>query len=559
MTYLSKYLLLLFAAFGVLETSAQKTHAEYKKDLKSLDGGKYIAYAFDAAEDLSGKGEYKNALDIVERAVKKAKPMGDGTRVVVYANKTKLIARRFPKDDKYVNELLDSYDEMLKRKPPINIEKEVIELLSSIRSRASGKMQKELDKRIKDHNERQNKKQQDLASGEMEDKLKEFKKKVNKEEAFLEIEKLKSERERLEELQSKLSQTVDRSEALLIRRSQVINNMSRDKVKREALVQYNQRMIDSLRFIAQIDSFSLVTQKRQIVEQESQLALQESEIQLQASTLQLQESELQLKSSRQKLFTALSVLGLMIASFLAWLFYSAKKTNRQLELKNEEIEREKERSEELLLNILPKFIAQELKDHQKVKTRMIDSCTVLFTDFINFSDISTKLSPQELIGALDECFRAFDNIISDNNIEKIKTIGDSYMCAGGVPRANDTHAVDAVNAAFEMVAFLDQWNAERELEGKVRFDARIGIHSGPIIAGVVGVKKFAYDIWGDTVNVAARLEGKSSAQKINISSSTFHLIKDHYQCSKRGSISVKNMKDLEMYYVDQKINPAVLN
>jgi len=241
------------------------------------------------------------------------------------------------------------------------------------------------------------------------------------------------------------------------------------------------------------------------------------------------------------------------------MFMSTKKVNTALENKNTEIEQEKERSEELLLNILPQFIAQELKENQKVKTRMFKQCTVVFTDFIDFSSISKLLSPQDLIGALDECFRAFDNIIVKHNIEKIKTIGDSYMCAGGVPTTNETHAIDAVSAAFEMVKFLDEWNKKREKKGLVRFDARIGIHSGPIIAGVVGVTKFAYDIWGDTVNVASRIEGQSTAQRINISSTTYKLIKEHFQCSKRGSISVKNMDDLEMYFVDHPIQHASLN
>jgi len=187
-----------------------------------------------------------------------------------------------------------------------------------------------------------------------------------------------------------------------------------------------------------------------------------------------------------------------------------------------------------------------------VQTRKFDECTVCFTDFINFSRISQILSPEQLISALDECFKAFDEIISRYNVEKIKTIGDSYMCAAGVPISNKSHAKDAVMAAIEMVAFLDKWNEEREKEGLVRFDARIGIHTGPIIAGVVGVKKFAYDIWGDTVNVAARMESQSEAQKINISQSTYDLIKEEFSCESRGSMDVKNMRDLEMYYVENR-------
>ena len=236
-----------------------------------------------------------------------------------------------------------------------------------------------------------------------------------------------------------------------------------------------------------------------------------------------------------------------------------KRTNNKLEKKNKEIQEEQERSEELLLNILPKDIASELKENAKVQTRKFEACTVCFTDFINFSRISQLLSPEDLIEALDECFKAFDEIISKHNVEKIKTIGDSYMCAAGVPITNKSHATDAVKAAVEMVAFLEEWNHKREENGQIRFDARIGIHTGPIIAGVVGIKKFAYDIWGDTVNVAARMESKSEAQRINISQSTYELIKEEFSCHSRGCLDVKNMKDLEMYYVDTiSHNPCLL-
>jgi len=360
-------------------------------------------------------------------------------------------------------------------------------------------------------------------------------------------------------MQDELYDRVEQSTVQLEQRSKMIGRMTQDQAKKEALIQYNKRLIDSMAFEARIDSITLMNSERLIVEQGSQLDLQQSKIDLQESTLKLQESELQLESSKQRLFLALSGIALLISGFLAWMFFSAQKTNRQLAQKNEEIALEKERSEALLLNILPQFIAQELKENDRVETRMIESCTVLFTDFINFSHISKVLPPRELIGALDECFRAFDDIISRHNIEKIKTIGDSYMCAGGVPQVSETHAIDAVNAAYDMVHFLEQWNEKRESDGLIRFDARIGIHSGPIIAGVVGAKKFAYDIWGDTVNVAARLEGKSSAQRINISASTYALIKDHFLCIKRGSISVKNMKDLEMYFVDQPVTAPQLN
>lgn len=547
--------ILLLIAQGA---SAQKSHSEYKKELRSLNGAKYISLAFDGAEQLAASGSYEEAIDLMDRAVKKGKSLGDNAVTVIHFNKAKLIANKFSREDKHIKEIIKVLKEIIKRDPPTSIVTEALELSEGLISQVSQNMKPEIAKMTQSLKSMLSTEQQQLAALEQEKKLNQFKKR-DKEEAFLEIEQLKSERVRLEGLQIKLSETIQKSERQLNQRAALISKMSKDQANKEAILQFNLRMIDSLKFIAALDSFELVNQDRLIKEQESEIELQDSKLELQESTLQLQESELQLKSSQRRFFLMLSILGMLIAGLVSWMFLSTKKANTALEDKNAEIEKEKERSEELLLNILPQFVAQELKENQKVKTRMIKQCTVVFTDFIGFSAISKILTPQELIAALDECFRAFDNIITNHNIEKIKTIGDSYMCASGVPRTTKTHAIDAVSAAFEMVAFLDGWNEKREKKGLVRFDARIGIHSGPIIAGVVGVTKFAYDIWGDTVNVASRIEGQSTAQKINISSTTYELIKEHFQCSKRGSISVKNMDDLEMYFVDHPIQHAVLN
>ncbi len=545
--FLATILILLFSAV----VQGQKSFNEIKKELRSLDGSAYLTRAFEGAEILASNGKYKESLDILDKAIKEARGLGPGPQAVVFLNKADVISRFFPKQDQYLKEIIESLDDMVDKSPPTDMIEKGILIDEAIRYATKGKTKTKLENQLINLRNTLAVNEQQLLADSKDMELKEFKK-LNKEEAFEELEKLKSERERLETLQQKLSASIDRNERQLSRRSVIINQMSQEQAKKEAIIQYNKRMIDSLRFIGQLDSLNMLTQEGLINEQEAQLQLQESQI-------QLKDSELQLKSSQQKLFLVLALLGLIIAGFLLWAFFSAKKTNKKLALKNEQIEQEKERSEALLLNILPKYIAQELKEHAKVKTRTISQCTVVFTDFINFSQIAKKLTPQDLIGALDECFRAFDNIISKYNIEKIKTIGDSYMCAGGVPVTNSTHAVDAVNAAIEMIHFLDEWNLEREKHNKVRFDARIGIHSGPIIAGVVGAKKFAYDIWGDTVNVAARLESQSAAQKINISDSTYQLIKKHYQCIKRGSISVKNMTDLEMYFVDEKVVDASLN
>ena len=547
--------IILLATQGIL---AQKSHSDYKKELRSLNGTKYISLAFDGAKELANVGSYDESIDLMDRAVKKAKSLGNNPVTVIYLNKAKLIATQIPLEDKYVEEIIKSFKEIIKRDPPSSIVTDAMSLTHQLTPKVSVRAKVEIEKLSQSFKSMLTSDQQQLAAMQEEKKSNEYKK-LDKKEAFLEIEQLKSERMRLEGLQVKLSETIQKSERQLNQRAALISKMSKDQANKEAILQFNLRMIDSLKFIAALDSFELVNQDRLIKEQESEIELQDSKLELQESTLQLQESELQLKSSQRKFFLMLSILGMLIAGLVSWMFLSTKKTNLALEEKNAEVEKEKERSEELLLNILPQFVADELKENHKVKTRMIKQCTVIFTDFIGFSAISKILSPQELIAALDECFRAFDNILVKHKIEKIKTIGDSYMCASGVPRTTKTHAIDAISAAFEMVAFLDEWNKKREKMGLVRFDARIGIHSGPIIAGVVGVTKFAYDIWGDTVNVASRIEGQSSAQKINISATTYELIKEHFQCSKRGSISVKNMDDLEMYFVDHPIEHAVLN
>src|SRR6185295_16220593 len=208
------------------------------------------------------------------------------------------------------------------------------------------------------------------------------------------------------------------------------------------------------------------------------------------------------------------------------------------------------RSESLLLNILPKEISEELKAKGSADAKQFDAVTVMFTDFKNFTMISEKLSPAELVAEIDTCFKAFDNIISKHNIEKIKTIGDSYMCAGGLPVANNTHAIDVVSAAMEIIQFVDLFSRQRKKSGAEAFEIRIGIHSGPVVAGIVGFKKFAYDIWGDTVNIASRMESSGEAGKVNISGSTYELVKGKFNCRHRGKIHAKNKGEVDMYFVE---------
>lgn len=236
--------------------------------------------------------------------------------------------------------------------------------------------------------------------------------------------------------------------------------------------------------------------------------------------------------------------GFMVGFTVVLLFAGIFFTQRN------KIKEGKKLSDELLLNILPEEVAEELKQKGKTEAKMFDEVTVMFTDFKNFTQISEKLSPSELVEEIDTCFKAFDNIITKYNIEKIKTIGDSYMCVGGLPSTNQSHAADVVNAAIEIQQFIKTHITERIEQGKEPFEIRIGIHTGPVIAGIVGVKKFAYDIWGDTVNIASRMESSGEVRKINISGTTYELVKDQFNCSYRGKIKAKNKGEIDMYFVE---------
>jgi len=214
------------------------------------------------------------------------------------------------------------------------------------------------------------------------------------------------------------------------------------------------------------------------------------------------------------------------------------------------INKEKRRSDELLLNILPSKTADELKEHGKVKAKKFDSVTVMFTDFQAFTRYSQKLSPEVLVKSVDYFFSKFDEIIGTYDLEKIKTIGDAYMCAGGLASDSKDHIINVIHAAFEIKAFIEETKRQPN-DDIVHFNIRIGINTGAVVAGVVGKKKFAYDIWGDTVNVASRMESNSDAGKINVSENTYQLIKDHFHCEYRGEIDVKNKGMMKMYFVVQ--------
>lgn len=256
-----------------------------------------------------------------------------------------------------------------------------------------------------------------------------------------------------------------------------------------------------------------------------------------------------------KVSIVLKLLYIGVTGFLIIyaLLNSRRTSNKQSTLifntEKEAILKEKEKSDYLLLNILPKQIAQELKEKGETVPKKFDSVSVLFTDFKGFTQISERLSPEDLIEELDVCFRYFDTVMDKYGLEKIKTIGDAYMCAGGLPRKNPTHAVDCVLAALDIQNYMNHQKTLKTVEGKPYWELRAGIHTGNVIAGVVGKKKFAYDIWGDTVNTASRMESSGEPGRVNISIQTYEDVKDFFVCQYRGQLVAKNKGRIKMYFV----------
>jgi adenylate cyclase len=255
----------------------------------------------------------------------------------------------------------------------------------------------------------------------------------------------------------------------------------------------------------------------------------------------LLQQTLENRRRKNQQLAAYIIVGLLLVTLLLILRnYRAKLAHNLL------LQKERDRSESLLLNILPSEVADELKHNGYSKARQYNQVTVLFTDFVNFTGISEQLSPTELVEEIHRHFTVFDSIIEEFGLEKIKTIGDAYLAVCGLPMERDDHAIRVTKAALAIRAYMENT--------KSKFHIRVGLHTGPVVAGIVGVKKYAYDIWGDTVNTAARMEQHSEAGKINISESTYLQVNRHFVCTPRGPVQAKNKGNINMYFVESEKN-----
>ncbi|GIV31665.1 MAG: hypothetical protein KatS3mg029_1016 [Saprospiraceae bacterium] len=318
-------------------------------------------------------------------------------------------------------------------------------------------------------------------------------------------------------------------------RERMLEKLTLDQMRKELILSEQARLLDSMVYTALLDSLELANKNSQL--REKTIALEKLD------------AELALRNSQRNLYLALATLVFVVSVGLFLRNRAVNRYNALLKEKNQIIEAERQRSESLLLNILPENVATELKTTGAAKARRYEGATIMFLDFKDFTNIAKRLSPEVLVDNLHEAFSAFDDIVAKHGVEKIKTIGDAYMCAAGLDENPKLGVKKIVSAAKELQSFLNQWNERRRSKGLPEFHARIGIHTGPVVAGVVGKHKFAYDIWGDTVNVAARMENASEPGKINISEQAYTLLKDEYRIVPRGQIQIKHGGQVEMFYL----------
>lgn len=352
---------------------------------------------------------------------------------------------------------------------------------------------------------------------------------------------------------------------------------SAELVKLELEDEFKQR-IEEMEYLRKKDRSEYERQRKRLEkEKDSRIAEVETEVEEIAKERERLSEINELQEERLKLSIAIAALALIVLFLTTILLIKASRSKKkiekaytelnqqntaileqkeeieaqksEIEAQKKRVEQEKGKSDDLLLNILPTMVATELREQGHAIPRTYNSVSILFTDFVGFTNIAEEVSPQELVEELDTCFRRFDDIVKQHRLEKIKTIGDAYLCAGGLPIPNNSHPIDIVEAGLEMMNFIENRRFEREFEGKFYFQMRVGIHTGPVVAGVVGKHKFAYDVWGDAVNTASRMESASEAGRVNVSGDTYRLVQEKFYCMYRGQIEAKNKGEVDMYYV----------
>ena len=348
------------------------------------------------------------------------------------------------------------------------------------------------------------------------------------------------------------AEEVKRKKEIALKDAALREEEERNK-KLAALRDYERAENARLRGLAEQDRLAALAREKERIAKEKALQAEKDSIaaalaskEAQAAREAKEKTDLQLavqKEKGQKLVFGLGGLGLLVLVVLGGLFLVGRK--------NREIAAEKKESDRLLHNILPAAVAAELKQTGKTTPHSYPNTSIVFTDFSGFTQISEKLTPEELVHTLDDIFGKFDEIVENNGLTRIKTIGDAYMCACGLPEDDRYHARKAVNAALDMRDFILKFNRELP-EGTPKWNIRIGVNSGQVVAGVVGIKKFAYDIWGDTVNLAARMESSGQIGKVNISEDTYEIVKRDFHTEHRGKVKAKNKGEIDMYFVERK-------
>ena len=514
----------IFIHISVFISTSQNTfdRISLEKQLENEKGSKYIRKAIEFGKQAMTVKDQESAFYFLRKAFDKSKNIGHSEGVAIVGLEiASILSLDTNAEKKYVDFALEMLENVISNTKDLKARSKTYEIAQIFSQINDPKLQKRANKILsttqRDFNKRLLQKKEE----------EEF-----QEKARLEASTVRIEKEKLEDLTSTVNELKDVKQYLFSKMQQteeVMKDMTKENIMKEALIEKKQRLIDSISFEAAIDSIIIESNNYE---------------------LDKKDSELKLKESQRNLFLALAGLVLLISGFIYYRFMMARSYNKQLEEKNAIIQHEKQRSDELLLNILPEEIANELKTSGKVTAQKYTETTILFADFVNFSQISKALSPEELVKDLDDCFSKFDAITEKLGVEKIKTIGDSYMCVAGVPVKMQNHAEVIVDTAIEFVNVLNDWNEERMKKNLLTFNVRIGIHSGPVCAGVVGTKKFVFDIWGDAVNIASRMESNAEPGRINISENTYKLIKHKFKCEHRGALLTKNMGEFKMYFIE---------